>query len=86
MFFMNLAGSLLISASDFPALSAMRLFQFKGYNFSAILSVVCAFWELLSYTGNTAGPTIVAVDVFAFLICYVAGLITGGFRNENILR
>ena len=79
---MNLVGSLLISALViFPALSAMRMFK----NFlsvtvcSAILSVICAFSGMIIsiLAGTPVGSTIVAVDVFAFLICSIIGLIRG---------
>lgn len=75
---MNLVGSLLISALViFPALSAMRIFNsfLKVTVFSAILSVVCAFAGILIsiLAGTPVGSTIVAVDVAAFLICFVAG-------------
>ena len=83
---MNLVGSLLISALViFPALSAMRLFRsFKSVTiFSAILSVVCALVGILIsiLAGTPVGSTIVAVDVVAFLICYVAGTLTGGLQT-----
>ena len=83
---MNLVGSLLISALIiFPALSAMRLFKsFKSVTvFSAVLSVICALTGLLiSILGGTpVGSTIVAVDVGAFLICYLTGLVAGGVRR-----
>ncbi len=79
---MNLVGSLLISALViFPALSAMRLFRsFRGVTiFSAVLSVICAFLGILLsiLAGTPVGSTIVAVDVAAFAICFVAGIITG---------
>ena len=78
---MNLVGSLLISALViFPALSAMRLFRsFKGVTVcSAILSVVCALIGLLVsiLEGTPVGSTIVAVDVAAFFLCWLLGLIT----------
>ncbi|MBP3900194.1 MAG: metal ABC transporter permease [Blautia sp.] len=78
---MNLVGSLLISALViFPALSAMRIFNsfLKVTVFSAILSVVCALLGILiSILGGTpVGSTIVAVDVAAFLICWVVGKVT----------
>ncbi len=75
---MNLVGSLLISALViFPALSAMRLFR----NFlsvtvcSAVLSVFCALAGLIIsiLAGTPVGSTIVAVDAFAFLVCWVLG-------------
>ena len=77
---MNLVGSLLISALViFPALSAMRIFKsFKSVTiFSVILSVFCAtFGLVLSSMYNTpAGSTIVAIDVFSFIICYIIGKI-----------
>ncbi|MCR4709182.1 MAG: metal ABC transporter permease [Clostridiales bacterium] len=75
---MNLVGSLLISALViFPALSAMRLYDnFKSVTIcSAILSVICSLLGMIiSILGGTpVGSTIVAVDVAAFIICYVAG-------------
>ena len=80
---MNLVGSLLISALViFPALSAMRLFRsFKSVTiFSAVISVICAVLGILiSILGGTpVGSTIVAVDVAAFGICYLVGMIKGG--------
>ncbi|MCR5255507.1 MAG: metal ABC transporter permease [Acetatifactor sp.] len=79
---MNLVGSLLISALViFPALSAMRIFRsFKGVTIcSAVLSVVCALAGILIsiLAGTPVGSTIVAVDVAAFAVCYVAGRIGG---------
>ena len=83
---MNLVGSLLISALViFPALSAMRLFHsFKTVTiFSAILSVVCSLLGLLIaiLAGTPVGSTIVAVDVAAFFICFVTGMVTGRTRR-----
>ncbi|MCR5430260.1 MAG: metal ABC transporter permease [Eubacterium sp.] len=80
---MNLVGSLLISALViFPALSAMRIFRsFKMVTiFSAILSVVCSFVGIIIsiLAGTPVGSTIVAVDVFAFLVCFVAGKVLRG--------
>ncbi len=82
---MNLVGSLLISALViFPALSAMRLFNsFRMVTISAaILSVICAFSGMMIsiLAGTPVGSTIVAADVTAFGICYVAGMIIGGSR------
>ncbi len=82
---MNLVGSLLISALViFPALSAMRLFSnFRMVTiFSAVLSVICAFLGMMIsiLVGTPVGSTIVAADVTAFAICYVAGSIMGGVR------
>lgn len=75
---MNLVGSLLISALViFPALSAMRLFRsFKSVTIcSAVLSVVCALAGLVIsiLAGTPVGSTIVAVDVAAFLVCWIVG-------------
>ncbi|MCR5410492.1 MAG: metal ABC transporter permease [Lachnospiraceae bacterium] len=77
---MNLVGSLLISALViFPALSAMRLFQnFKSVTVcSVILSVICSFMGIIIsiLAGTPVGSTIVAVDVAAFGLCYLAGAI-----------
>ena len=77
---MNLVGSLLISALIiFPALSAMRIFKsFKSVTvFSAIFSVVCAIAGILIsiLAGTPVGSTIVAVDVVAFAICHVVGVL-----------
>ncbi len=77
---MNLVGSLLISALViFPALSAMSILNsFKSVTiFSAILSVACAAAGILIsiLAGTPVGSTIVAVDVVAFIICYVIGRI-----------
>ena len=80
---MNLVGSLLISALViFPAISSMRIFRsFRSVTiFSAILSVLCAFSGIIIsiLTGTPVGSTIVAVDVGAFIICYIIGAIKGG--------
>lgn len=80
---MNLVGSLLISALViFPALSAMRIFKtFKSVTiFSAILSVLCAFFGILIslLTGTPTGSTIVATDILAFGICSLIGSVKGG--------
>ena len=79
---MNLVGSLLISALViFPALSAMRVFDsFKRVTvFSAILSVLCAFFGILIsiLAGTPVGSTIVAVDVAAFGVCCAVGRVVG---------
>ncbi len=83
---MNLVGSLLISALViFPALSAMRLFRsFKMVTVSsALLSVFCAFLGIIIsiLAGTPVGSTIVAIDVLAFAICYVIGLLRGRVRR-----
>ena len=75
---MNLVGSLLISALlIFPALSAMRIFRsFKSVTiFSVIFSTVCSTIGLLLsiLAGTPVGATIVAIDIFAFIICSIAG-------------
>ncbi len=75
---MNLVGSLLISALViFPALSAMRIFKsFKSVIlFSAGISVICALVGMLIsiLAGTPVGSTIVAVDVAAFVVCYIIG-------------
>ena len=80
---MNLVGSLLISALViFPALSAMRLFRnFRAVTVcSAVLSVACALVGILIsiLAGTPVGSTIVAVDVLAFAVCFIAGMLTGG--------
>ncbi len=80
---MNLVGSLLISALViFPAISSMRIFRsFRSVTiFSAILSVICAFSGIIIsiLAGTPVGSTIVAVDVGAFIICYIIGAIKGG--------
>ena len=75
---MNLVGSLLISALViFPALSAMRIFKsFKSVTIcSAVLSVICALLGIIIsiLAGTPVGSTIVAVDVVAFAVCFIAG-------------
>lgn len=75
---MNLVGSLLISALIvFPALSAMRICRsFRGVVIcSAVISVLCAAAGiLLSLVLSTpVGPTVVAADLLAFLLCMPLG-------------
>lgn len=77
---MNLVGSLLISALViFPALSAMRIFKsFKGVIVcSAVISVFCALTGIIISiaTSTPVGSTIVAVNIFVFLIFYVVGIV-----------
>ena len=77
---MNLVGSLLISALlIFPALSAMRVTRrFKSVVIcSATISTLCAIVGILIaiLCSTPVGPTIVAVDIVAFLVCYVVGKI-----------
>ena len=79
---MNLVGSLLISALIiFPAISAMRLFHsyLRVTVFAAVLSVVCAFAGILLsiLAGTPVGSTIVAVNVLAFAVCWLAGRLRG---------
>ncbi len=77
---MNLVGSLLISALIiFPAMSSMRLYKsFKSVTIcSAVVSVSCALIGLLIsiVSGTPAGSTIVAADIFAFLLfCTVSAV------------
>ncbi len=79
----NLVGSLLISALIiFPALSAMRLFDsFRNVTiFSAVFSVICTLTGMLiAILAKTppVGATIVAVNVFGFLICSLIGMMKG---------
>lgn len=79
---MNLVGSLLISALViFPALSAMRVFKnFKAVTIcSAIFSVVCATMGILVsvLSGTPVGSTIVAVDIFGFVLFCIIGTLGG---------
>ena len=82
---MNLVGALLISALVvFPALSAMRLFHsFRSVTIcSAVISAVCALAGIIIsiLSGTPVGSTIVAADAAVFLLCYVYGRMTGGFK------
>ena len=75
---MNLVGSLLISALViFPALSAMRVARtFKGVVITAaIISTLCALIGILTaiLASTPVGPTVVAVDILAFAVCYIVG-------------
>jgi len=77
---MNLVGSLLISALlIFPALSAMRIVRsFKATVIcSAIISTLCAVIGIIAsiLLSTPVGPTVVATDILAFIICFVAGKI-----------
>ena len=79
---MNLVGSLLISALViFPAISSMRLFKsFRSVTIcSAVISVLCAMAGLLTaiVAGTPVGSTIVAADIFVFLIFYTIELVRG---------
>ncbi len=82
---MKLVGSLLISAFViFPALSAMRVCKrFKSVVVcSAVVSVTCAIVGILvSVVWSTpVGPTVVAVDILAFLGFFAAGKIFSHVR------
>ena len=83
---MNLVGSLLISALViFPALSAMRMFKsFRSVTIcAAVLSVFCALIGILAsiLTGTPVGSTIVAVQIAAFALSWLAGTVIGGARK-----
>lgn len=80
---MNLVGSLLISALIiFPALSAMRLFRsFLSVTVcAAVISVICAVSGIVIsiLAGTPVGSTVVAVDVAAFALCSLGGIIQKG--------
>ncbi len=82
---MNLVGSLLISALIiFPALSAMRLFKtFKSVTAcSAIVSVLCAALGIILsiFFSTPVGSTIVAADIFVFIVFSVISSISGRVR------
>ena len=77
---MNLVGALLVSALVvFPALSAMRVFKsfFTVTIAAAIISVVCSLAGILVaiLAGTPVGSTIVAMDIVAFLVCYITSFI-----------
>ena len=77
---MNLVGSLLISALViFPALSAMRLAKtFRGVVIcAALISTLCAIVGILAaiLASTPVGPTVVAIDILAFLVCFLIGKI-----------
>lgn len=83
---MNLVGSLLISALViFPALSAMRMFKsFRSVTIcAAVLSVFCALLGILAsiLAGTPVGSTIVAVQIGAFGLSWLAGTVLGGLRR-----
>lgn len=83
---MRIMGSLLISSLIiFPALSSMRIFRsFRGVIItSAFISVVCFFWGVVaSYAFDTpAGASIVIVNLLAFVICSLIGLIPRGEKE-----
>ena len=83
---MRIMGSLLISSLIiFPALSSMLVFRsFRGVIItSAIISVVCFFWGMVvSYAFNTpAGASIVVINLLAFALFCLVGLIPRGERE-----
>ena len=83
---MNLVGSLLISALViFPALSAMRMFKsFRSVTIcAAVISVFCALIGILVsiLAGTPVGSTIVAVQIIAFGLSWLAGAVIGGVRK-----
>ena len=83
---MNLVGSLLISALViFPALSAMRMFKsFRSVTVcAAALSVMCSLIGILAsiLAGTPVGSTIVAVQIIAFGLSWLAGTVIGGVRK-----
>ena len=82
---MNLVGALLVSALVvFPALSAMRVFKsfFSVTIVAASISVICSLVGILVaiLAGTPVGSTIVAMDIVAFLICYLTNFI----RNRRV--
>ena len=82
---MNLVGALLVSALVvFPALSAMRVFKsfFSVTVAAAVISVICSLAGILVaiLAGTPVGSTIVAMDIVAFLACYVTSCI----RNRKV--
>ena len=83
---MNLVGSLLIPALViFPALSAMRMFKsFRSVTICAVvLSVLCSLIGILAsiLAGTPVGSTIVAVQIVAFGLSWLAGTAIGGVRK-----
>ena len=77
---MKLVGSLLISALIvFPALSAIRLF--KSYKmviiFASIVSVINSVLGILisMLLGTQVGATIVAIDIFVYVMCWCIDII-----------
>ena len=77
---MNLVGSLLVSALVvFPVMSAVQVFKsFKSVSICTVfMSVVCTALGILAaiLLGTPVGATIVAVDIGAFVLFYVAGFI-----------
>ena len=76
----RLVGSLLVTALlVFPALSAMRVA--KSYKKVTILSVILAVINAVTgvlismVAGSPVGSTIVLVEAFTFIVCFVTGII-----------
>lgn len=83
---MNLVGSLLISALViFPALSAMRIFKsFRSVTIcAAVFSVGCSFIGIIIsiLAGTPVGSTIVAVQIFTFVLALITGSVIGGIKR-----
>lgn len=77
---MNLVGALLVSALVvFPSLSAMRVFKsfFSVTVAAAVISVICSLTGIIIaiLAGTPVGSTIVAADIVAFFIFYIASFI-----------
>ena len=78
----TLVGALLVSALVVcAALSAMRVFKsfFSVTVAAASLSVACSLVGILIaiLAGTPVGSTIVAMDIVAFLLCYITSLVRG---------
>ena len=76
----NVIGALLVSALVvFPSLSAMRFFKsfFSVTVAAAVISVVCSLTGIVVaiLAGTPVGSTIVAADIVAFFIFYIASFI-----------
>ena len=76
----RLVGSLLVTALlVFPALSAMRVA--KSYKKVTIVSVILAVINAVTgvlismVAGSPVGSTIVLVEAFTFIVCFVTGII-----------
>ena len=83
---MRMMGAMLISSLViFPALSAMRMFKsFRSVTIcAAVLSVFCALLGSLAsiLAGTPVGSTIVAVQIGAFGLSWLAGTVLGGVRR-----
>ena len=83
---MRMMGTMLISSLViFPALSAMRMFKsFRSVTVcAAVLSVFCALLGILAsiLAGTPVGSTIVAVQIGAFGLSWLAGTVLGGVRR-----